>query len=42
MDEKIITIFGTSRAMAGDAIFTLAMETGRLLAQAGFTVANGG
>jgi uncharacterized protein (TIGR00730 family) len=42
MDDKIITIFGTSRAAAGDAIFTLAMETGRLLAQAGFIIANGG
>jgi uncharacterized protein (TIGR00730 family) len=42
VSKKIITIFGTSRAAAGDAIFTLAMETGRLLAQAGFTIANGG
>jgi hypothetical protein len=42
MDDKIVTIFGTSRAGAGDAIFTLAMEMGRLLAQAGFTIANGG
>ena len=42
MDDKIITIFGTSRTRAGDAIFTLSMETGRLLAQAGFTIANGG
>jgi uncharacterized protein (TIGR00730 family) len=42
MDDKIIAIFGTSRTRAGDAIFTLTMETGRLLAQAGFTVANGG
>ena len=42
MSKNIITIFGTSRAKAGDAIFTLAMETGRLLAQAGFTIANGG
>ena len=42
MDDKIITIFGTSRARAGDTIFTLAMETGRLLAQTGFTIANGG
>jgi uncharacterized protein (TIGR00730 family) len=42
MSEKIVTIFGTSRAGAGDAIFTLAMEMGRLLAQAGFTIANGG
>jgi uncharacterized protein (TIGR00730 family) len=42
MDNKIITIFGTGRAAAGDAAFALAMETGRLLAQAGFTIANGG
>ena len=42
MGENIVTIFGTSRAGAGDVIFTLAMETGRLLAQAGFTIANGG
>jgi len=42
MDDKIVTIFGTSRAGAGDAIFTLAMEMGRLLAQADFTIANGG
>lgn len=42
MSKKTITIFGTSRAQAGDVIFTLAMETGRLLAQAGFTIANGG
>jgi uncharacterized protein (TIGR00730 family) len=42
MSKNIITIFGTSRAAAGDTIFTLAMETGRLLAQAGFTIANGG
>ena len=42
MDDKIVTIFGTSRARNGDNIFTLAMETGRLLAQAGFTIANGG
>jgi hypothetical protein len=42
MADKIVTIFGTSRARAGDAIYALALETGRLLAQAGFTVANGG
>ncbi|MBN2593303.1 MAG: LOG family protein [Sedimentisphaerales bacterium] len=42
MSKDIITIFGTSRAGAGDEIFTLAVETGRLLAQAGFTIANGG
>ena len=42
MDDKIVTIFGTSRARAGEATFTLAMETGRLLAQNGFIIANGG
>lgn len=42
MSKNIITIFGTSRAKASDDIFTLAMETGKLLAQAGFTIANGG
>lgn len=42
MSEKIVTIFGTGRAKPGDEIFTLAYETGRLLAQAGFTIANGG
>ncbi|MGD8501154.1 MAG: LOG family protein [Phycisphaerales bacterium] len=42
MDEKIVTIFGTGRARAGDSACALAMEMGRLLAQAGFTIANGG
>jgi uncharacterized protein (TIGR00730 family) len=42
MAEKIVTIFGTGRARRGDPAFTLALETGRLLAQAGFTIANGG
>jgi uncharacterized protein (TIGR00730 family) len=42
MDDKIVTIFGTSRARPGDKMFTLAYETGMHLAQAGFTIANGG
>jgi uncharacterized protein (TIGR00730 family) len=42
MDEKIITIFGKGRAGAGDSAYALATEMGRLLAQAGFTIANGG
>ncbi|MBN2313280.1 MAG: LOG family protein [Sedimentisphaerales bacterium] len=42
MSKKIVTIFGTGRARPGDEIFSLAYETGRLLAQAGFAVANGG
>ena len=42
MSNKIITIFGTGRAKAGDSAYALAMETGELLAQADFTIANGG
>ncbi|MHC4174601.1 MAG: LOG family protein, partial [Planctomycetota bacterium] len=42
MNEKTITIFGTSRAGPGDSAYTLAYETGKLLAEAGFTIANGG
>ena len=42
MTGKTITLFGTSRAKAGDSTFALALETGRLLAQAGFAIANGG
>ena len=42
MVEKVVTIFGTSRARAGEAVYELALESGRLLAKAGFTIANGG
>ena len=42
MSEKTITIFGTGRAKAGDAAYKLAFELGKRLAEAGFTVANGG
>lgn len=42
MSIKTVTIFGTSRAAAGDLVYTLALETGRLLARAGFAIANGG
>jgi uncharacterized protein (TIGR00730 family) len=42
MDKKAITIFGTGRAKEGDYAYVLAYETGRLLAQAGFAIANGG
>lgn len=42
MSNKIITIFGTGRAEPGDEIFSLAYETGKVLAQAGFAIANGG
>ncbi len=42
MKNRTITIFGTSRAKEGDSIFALALETGKLLARAGFAIANGG
>lgn len=42
MDERIITVFGTAGAKPGDSAYTLAHEVGKLLAQAGFTIANGG
>ncbi len=42
MKEKIITIFGTSNAKDGGKVFNLAYELGRLCAEAGFTIANGG
>ncbi len=42
MPGKTVTIFGTSRASAGDPVYSLALETGRLLAGAGSAIANGG
>ncbi len=42
MKKRIVTIFGTSSAKEGDKVFNLACELGRLCAQAGFTIANGG
>jgi len=42
MNEKTITIFGTGKAKPGDTAYALAYETGKLLARAGFTIANGG
>jgi hypothetical protein len=42
MIEKVITIFGTSRVKDGESVFNLANELGRLCAQAGFAIANGG
>jgi len=40
--KPVITVFGTSKAVEGDAVFELAMEAGRALAAAGFDIANGG
>ena len=38
----VVSIFGSSKPMRGDAEYTLAYTTGELLAQAGFTICNGG
>jgi uncharacterized protein (TIGR00730 family) len=42
MNERTITIFGTAKADLGDTAYALAYTTGKLLAQLGFTIANGG
>jgi len=42
MNDKTITIFGTAKAKPGDTAYALAYETGKLLAEGGFTIANGG
>ncbi len=42
MSKRTITIFGTARAKPGEPIYELAEKTGRLLAEAGFTIVNGG
>ena len=42
MDKKTITIFGTGRAREKESAYALAYETGKLIAKAGFTIANGG
>lgn len=42
MGEKTVTLFGTGRARPGDSAYTLAYETGKQLARAGFVIANGG
>ena len=40
--QPVITVFGTSKAEPGDVEFEMAIELGRLLAESGFTLANGG
>ena len=42
MGEKTVTIFGTGRAGPADSAYMLAYKIGKLLAQAGFVIANGG
>ena len=42
MDEIVVSVFGTGRAKAGEPAYVLAEQVGRLLAEAGFALANGG
>lgn len=42
MSKKTVTTFGTGKAKPDDSAYILAYETGKLLAQASFAVANGG
>lgn len=42
MSEKTVTIFGTGRVKTNDSAYKLACTVGKLLAQAGFAIANGG
>jgi uncharacterized protein (TIGR00730 family) len=42
MGERTIALFGTGRVKSGDSAWGLAYETGKLLAEAGFVIANGG
>jgi uncharacterized protein (TIGR00730 family) len=39
---SVITVFGTSKAQPGDEVFEMARTLGRRLAEAGYTLANGG
>ncbi len=42
MSEKTITVFGSGRVKPDDTAYSLAYKTGKLLAEAGFAIANGG
>ena len=39
---RVVSVFGTSRAKPGDENYAVAEELGKLLAGAGFSIANGG
>jgi uncharacterized protein (TIGR00725 family) len=39
---RVVSVFGTGRAKAGDKNYKTAQELGRLLAEGGFAIANGG
>ena len=40
--QRVITIFGTSKALSGDEVYECAYEIGRKMAERGFVIANGG
>jgi uncharacterized protein (TIGR00730 family) len=42
MEERIVTVFGSSRPREGDAEYEEARELGRILAASGFSVCSGG
>ncbi|MHC4622315.1 MAG: LOG family protein [Planctomycetota bacterium] len=42
MSEKMVAIFGSGRTKPANSAYGLAYETGKVLAQAGFVIANGG
>lgn len=42
MDATVITIFGSSQPAAGSAAYATALELGKAIADAGWTVCNGG
>ena len=39
---KVVSVFGTGAAKPGDKKYVLAEQLGRLLAESGFAIANGG
>jgi len=41
-NASVITVFGANNALEGDAAYQSASEVGRVLAELGYTVANGG
>ena len=42
MSQPVIAVFGASRAAPGDGVYEQGVECGRLLAEAGYSVATGG
>ena len=42
MKGRIVAVYGSSQAVPGDGVYELGVELGRLLAEAGFGVTNGG